>query len=115
MLSYLLNYLSSPSPLPENTEDKKIKYDDEFVKLGGYIISEQDLKSVTLNPAPLTASQPMLKPYKKVDMRNLNREQLDSIMNVKLRPIPPKVMKLPSYEIRHPCLRELLRTRQIIH
>ena len=112
LLSYILNYLSSPSPLPENTEDKKIKHDDDFVKLGGYIISEEDLKSVTLSPASI-ASQPMLKPYKKVDMRNLNREQLDSIMNVKLRPIPPKVMKL--YEVRHPCLRELLRTRQIIH
>lgn len=111
MLSYILDYFSSPSPLPEN----KIKHDDDFVKLGGYIISEQDLKSVTLNPTPHMTSQPMLKPYKNVDMRNLNRDQLNSIMNVKLRPIPPKVMKLPSYEVRHPCLRELLLARQIIH
>jgi hypothetical protein len=113
MLSYILDYFSSPS-LPENTKDNKIKHDDDFVKLGGYIISEQDLKSVTLNPTPM-ASYPMLKPYKNVDMRNLNRDQLNSIMNVKLRPIPPKVMKIPSYEVRHPCLRELLLARQIIH
>jgi hypothetical protein len=115
MLSYLFSYLPSSNSLPENTKDKKVKHDDDFVKLGGYIISEQDLKSVTLHPRPFKLSQPMLKPYNKVDIRNLNREQLDSIMNVKLRPIPPKVIKLQSYEIRHPCLRELLRTRQMIH
>jgi hypothetical protein len=53
-------------------------------------------------------------PFSKVDMRYLSKDQLDSIMNVKLRPTPKVAHRLP-YEIRHPCLRELLRTRQIIH
>jgi hypothetical protein len=44
--------------------------------------------------------------FSRVDMRNLNRAQLNSILNVKLKPIPVK--EKPVYIPRHPVLRELL-------
>jgi hypothetical protein len=119
MIGYLLSVLYNNSTTAATSPSypvsvDKIKFDDtDFMKLGGYIISEKDLKSVKLTPPlpPLTSAGMI--PFSKVDMRHLNKDQLDSIMSVKLRPTP-KVHRLP-YEIRHPCLRELLRTRQIIH
>ena len=115
LLSVLYNNTSSPAPAPApavgQTTTTKVKLDDtDFLKLGGYIISQKDLQSVKLSP-PLIPIKKI--PFSKVDMRYLNKDQLDSIMSVKLRPTP-KMSRLP-YEIRHPCLKELLRTREIIH
>jgi hypothetical protein len=114
MISYLLSVLY---PLPASVEKERVveskqKFDEmDFMKLGGYIISENDLKSVKLTPP--RATLPLRQQYTNVDMRHLSKSQLDAIMSVKLKPIP-KMMRLP-YEVRHPCLRELLQTRQIIY
>ena len=43
----------------------------------------------------------------KVDLRNLNKAQLDQILNVKLKPTPPR-NENRVYPVRHPVLRELL-------
>lgn len=113
MISYLLSVLY---PLPASVEkeqrvESKQKFDEmDFMKLGGYVISENDLKSVKLTPPRATLP---LRQHTKVNMRHLSKSQLDAIMSVKLKPIP-KMMRLP-YEVRHPCLRELLQTRQIIY
>lgn len=113
MISYLLSVLYPLSASVEKEErvESKQKFDEmDFMKLGGYIISENDLKSVKLTP-PRTLP---LRQHTNVNMRHLSKSQLDAIMSVKLKPIPPIMMRLP-YEVRHPCLRELLQTRQIIY
>ena len=102
MLSELINYLLYGG------EDKQIQ--DEYVKVG--LVSIDDLKKVNLQPVKDLEPNPsrnMPPCIDKVDLRNLNKAQLDAIMNVKLKPIPPKENKI--YEPRHPCLKELLNTR----
>ena len=102
MLNELLNYLLYGG---ENNE-----ITDEYVKVG--LVSIDDLKKVNLQPVKNLEPNPSrnMPPYiDKVDLRNLNKAQLDAIMNVKLKPIPPKENKI--YEPRHPCLKELLITK----
>jgi hypothetical protein len=83
---------------PVNTEKK-------------FLISIDQLKSVNLQPpkniipAPARNMPPM---FDKIDLRNLNKAQLDCILNVKLKPIP-KIEKIVYYEPRHPVLSELLK------
>jgi hypothetical protein len=84
--------------IPVNTEKK-------------FLISIDELKSVNLQPckniipAPARNMPPM---FDKIDLRNLNKAQLDCILNVKLKPIP-KIEKIVYYEPRHPVLSELLK------
>ena len=86
-----------------NTSLKKI--DKKF------LISIDDLKSVNLQPckniipAPARNMPPM---FDKIDLRNLNKAQLDCILNVKLKHVP-NVKKIVYYEPRHPVLLELLK------
>ena len=117
MWSYLLSYIyyyNNSGMIShddkEILEKKGEEEDDDFLKLGG-MITVNDLRSVNLHPVkPLAA----INYYPKVDLRNLNKDQLTSILNVKLRPIPPPNMKR-IYEVRHPCLRELLKRREVIN
>ena len=88
---------------------------DDFVKIG--FVSIKDLKSVNLSPIKNMIPNPSRNAppcFDKVDLRNLNRAQLNSILNVKLKPVP-KIDKIRKYEVRHPCLRELLTKRNVIY
>lgn len=112
MLSSSYKYISSFFYENESEEVKdSSSVDNDFVKVG--FISIKDLKSVQLHPVKDIIPNP-LPCFTKVDLRNLNRDQLNSIMSVKLKPIP-KVEKNRNYEVRHPCLRELLTKRNIIY
>jgi hypothetical protein len=112
---YLSNYFSQEQS--QNHQEIKSELDDDFVKIG--FVSIKDLKSVNLTPIREIIPNPSRNAppcFSKVDLRNLNRAQLNCIMNVKLRPIPPPLdPKLRMYEVRHPCLRELLKKRHVIY
>ena len=125
MWSYLLSYVYYSGIISRDDDDKErlllekkdyhLVEEDDFLKLGG-MITVNDLKSVNLHPVkPLTA----IHYYPKVDLRNLNKDQLTSILNVKLRPIPTNNNNNNNikriYEVRHPCLRELLKRRAVIN
>ena len=90
------------------------KQDDDFVKVG--FVSINDLKSVNLTPVKDIVPNPSRNAppfFEKVDLRNLNKAQLNCILNVKLKPIPI-LEKVTVYEVRHPCLRELLSKRNVV-
>jgi len=97
--------------LPGNVEQNN---NEDFVKVG--FVTINDLKSVNLTPVkdifpnPSRNAPPF---FEKVDLRNLNKAQLNCILNVKLKPIP-QLEKVKVYEVRHPCLRELLSKRNIV-
>ena len=92
--------------------EKQDNNNDDFVKIG--FVSINDLKSVNLNPIKDIVPNPSLTPFfEKVDLRNLNKAQLNCILNVKLKPIP-QLEKVKVYEVRHPCLRELLSKRNVV-
>lgn len=122
-LSTYYNYISQYFNREEQAvaNKREIFVDDDFVKVGGFV-SIQDLKSVHLTPVikeivpnPSRNAPPC---FSKVDLRNLNRAQLNCILNVKLKPVPlpssPTAVK-KIYEVRHPCLRELLKKRNVIY
>jgi hypothetical protein len=95
-------------------KNENIKNTDDFIKV--HYVSINDLQSVNLQPVKDIIPNPsrnMPPFYDKVDLRNLNKAQLNSILNVKLKPTPP-IEKNIVYEIRHPCLRELLNKRSKI-
>ena len=109
-MSTLYNYIYSyfyDIPVVEIKEEAIV---DDFVKIG--FITMKDLKSVLLQPVKDIVPNPPPS-FSKVDLRNLNQAQLNCILNVKLKPTP-QVEKLKNYEVRHPCLRELLKKRNII-
>ena len=95
-------------------ENENIKKTDDFIKVS--YVTIDDLQSVNLQPVKDIIPNPsrnMPPFYDKVDLRNLNKAQLNSILNVKLKPTPVIEKKI-VYEIRHPCLREILNKRSKI-
>jgi hypothetical protein len=75
-----------------------------------YLISIDDLKSVNLQPVKDVIPGPsrnMPATFDKVDLRNLNKAQMQAILNVKLKHTPP-IEKPTYYAPRHPVLYELL-------
>lgn len=115
---YISNYFSQEEQQQHHHHQEiKSELDDDFVKIG--FVSIKDLKSVHLTPVREIVPNPSRNAppcFSKVDLRNLNRAQLNCILNVKLRPIPPPLdPKLRMYEVRHPCLRELLKKRNVIY
>ena len=100
------------------TEKKDDDYhqEDEFVKVG--FVSIDDLKSVRLMslkdviPNPARNAPPC---FSKIDLRNLNKAQLNCILSVKLKPVPVIDKTKRIYEVRHPCLRELLQKKPVIY
>jgi hypothetical protein len=115
MLAYLQSYFYEQEDVKQQKVETTKDMENDFVKVG--FISIADLKSVNLQPVKDVVPNPSRNAppcYTKVDLRNLNRAQLNSIMNVKLKPIP-RVEKQRIYEVRHPCLRELLTKRNVIY
>ena len=74
-----------------------------------YLINIDDLKKVNLQPpkdiipGPSRNMPPL---FDKVDLRNLNKAQLNCILKVKLKKTRPNE-KIKYYEPRHPVLSEL--------
>lgn len=111
-MSYIIEYFNYYfyGTQKENNEKKQniiILYNTEKK----FLISIDELKSVNLQPCkniipgPSRNMPPM---FDKIDLRNLNKAQLDCILNVKLKPVP-KFEKIIYYEPRHPVLIELLK------
>ena len=97
-----------------NNEKQDNNINDDFVKIG--FVTINDLKSVNLTPVKDIVPNPSRNAppfFEKVDLRNLNKAQLNCILNVKLKPIT-QMEKVKVYEVRHPCLRELLSKRNIV-
>ena len=108
------NYYFYGSENVQNENNKKIQNNNSSTIVNTekkFLISIDQLKSVNLQPpkniipAPSRNMPPM---FDKIDLRNLNKAQLDCILNVKLKPTP-KVEKIVYYEPRHPVLSELLK------
>ena len=74
-----------------------------------FIVSLNDIKSVNLQPVKPNLNKPKQQnnKFEKVNMRCLNKSQLDAIMNVKLKHIEIN-NENKVYEHRHPVLKELL-------
>ena len=108
-MSFFYNYFSyylyggEPEEVPPSTEvtppsQKK------------YLITIDDLKTVNLQPVKDVIPGPsrnMPAAFDKVDLRNLNKAQMQAILNVKLKRTEP-IEKPRYYAPRHPVLYELL-------
>lgn len=101
MLSYLTSLFynnSTCSVIPINEQQKPI-----------YLITTTDLLKVNLTPVTNIIPNParnMPPNFAKIDLRNLNKAQLDIILSTKLKPtvVNPKPTYYPP---RHPVLKEL--------
>ena len=71
-----------------------------------YLINKEELEKVILKPKS-EISIKQLPLSNKVNLQSLNRSQLETIMKVKLKPIP-WIEKPKSYDPKHPVLKELL-------
>lgn len=94
---------NSYNTIPDNGSYNSNK--DEFI----YLITAEDLLKVNLKPSNNIVPNPsrnMPPFFDKINLRMLNKAQLDTILSVKLRPIPENT-KSKTYPIRHPVLREL--------
>ena len=111
------NYYFYGTSVENKVENKNPETDSSSLKKidKKFLISIDDLKSVNLQPckniipAPARNMPPM---FDKIDLRNLNKAQLDCILNVKLKHVP-NVKKIVYYEPRHPVLQELLKKFKI--
>lgn len=74
-----------------------------------YLISKEDLEKINLKPSDNIIPNPSrnMPIMDMVDLRSLNKAQLNLILNVKLKPTP-KLEKQTKFEPRHPVLREIL-------
>jgi hypothetical protein len=74
-----------------------------------FLITKEDLIGVNLHPVNGVIPGPsrnMPEKFDKIDLRNLNKAQLDQILNVKLKPTPP-IIKKEYFEPKHPVIKEL--------
>jgi hypothetical protein len=113
-MSFIFDYFNYYFYGTQNENNEKIQNSNISTPVNTekkFLISIDQLKSVNLQPpkniipAPARNMPPM---FDKIDLRNLNKAQLDCILNVKLKPTP-KVEKIIYYEPRHPVLAELLK------
>lgn len=90
----------------DNDEDN----DDFFIKTNPIFL--KDLQQVKLKPWSIEHKKYQQEKYGRINVQSLSSKQLNDIMNVKLR---KTITKAPQtvFEIRHPCLRELLERRLV--
>lgn len=122
-MAYLLNYIYdywTPSPvvnsnsivnnyhINENVEEDCYLIDKKF------LITNEILEKINLKPPVNIIPNPSrnMPPIDKFNLRCLNKAQLNTIMSVKLKPIP-KIEKTQKYEPRHPVLKEILEKTKI--
>lgn len=116
-MSFLINYIYDllNTPKAGNLKENDNYYvnenaeDDCYLIDKKYIITKELLEKINLKPSGNIIPIPTrnIPPFDKVNLRCLNKEQLNIIMSVKLKPIP-KVEKKQIYEQRHPVLKEML-------
>ena len=100
---------SSSSDIPkEEPNSKTIPKPKEPTTNIVYLISVNDLLKVKLKPVKDVVPSPArnMPVIDKFQLHMLNQAHLKEILNVKLRPIPPRPIR--KYEHRHPVLREML-------
>ncbi len=121
-MSYLLNYVynfwnptevvilkeNNNYHINENVEDDCYLIDKKF------LITKELLEEINLKPPDNIIPNPRrnMPPIDKMNLRCLNKAQLNIIMNVKLKPVP-KIEKQQKYEQRHPVLKEMLEKTKI--
>jgi len=109
MLFNLLIKYFYPTSSPSSPSSPSLENDDEFVKTNP--IFSDEIRKVKLRPV----QQVKLRlPYPTMNLQSLSNKQLNDIKSVRLR----KTFTNPTqtvFEIRHPCLRELLQRRLIIY
>ena len=112
MLKYFSQYLYN--------EEKKIQEEEILIDFHTendiitvekkFVISLSDIKSVNLQPVTKQLNkkkEQKTNNFEKINMRCLNKAQLDAIMNVKLKHVD-NIVENKTYEPRHPVLKELL-------
>ena len=123
-MSSIFNYLYSFYQTPNDTQPSVTsnKYqttvlDNDFSIVDKkYLISKDDLVKVNLKPVSDIIPNPSrnMPLMDKVNLRDLNKAQLNMILNVKLK--PAIVNQKPTYyEPKHPVLRELLQKFSFKH
>lgn len=114
LLNYFISFIS-PDTI-SNTEITANKYNvtEEFesdysVVDKKFLISAEDLEKVDLKPLGeiIPAPSRNMPPLSRVNLQSLNKAQLNTILNVQLKPTPPRETN-KTYESRHPVLRELI-------
>ena len=119
VMKYLYPYssTSSSSQVPlltapsTSNKDNDEENDDLFIKTNPIFL--KDLQQVKLKPWSMEQHKKYhLQKYGRINVQSLSNKQLNDIMNVKLR---KTITKAPQtvFEIRHPCLRELLERRLV--
>ena len=114
LFNYIYDYWNIPQTIPTN-ETKNIYYendkvDDEYSVIDKkYLISIHELEKINLKPPSNIIPGPSrnMPPLDKFNLQSLNKAQLTTILNVKLKPTPPR-KKVEYYEPKHPVLKELL-------
>jgi hypothetical protein len=97
---YSLFFITSTDIITQN--ETKIDEDDLFIVKPILI---HDINKIQLKPMKdRILKQPI---YTKIDIKNLNKNQLNEILNVKLK-TSNTVNKKQKFEPRHPVLKELL-------
>jgi hypothetical protein len=121
-MSFLINYIydfwnpSEVNNLKENYNyhvDENIE-DDCYLIDKKFLITKELLEEINLKPPIDIIPNPSrnMPPIDKVNLKCLNKAQLNIIMSVKLKPIP-KIEKTQIYIPRHPVLKEMLEKTKI--
>lgn len=120
IVDYINLFWSSPDKNPDvpvvlhsqKTESKTLEDNSDNIV---YLISPKDLLNVKLKHVSDVVPSPArnMPHISKFQLNMLNKAQLQSILNVKLKPVI-KPIKHTYYPPRHPVLRELLETRSVI-
>ena len=116
-MSYLINYIYDYWNTPEvvNLKENNSYHINENVEDDCYLIdkkfliTKELLEEINLKPPDNIIPNPSrnMPPMDKVNLADLNKAQLNMILNVKLK--PTQVNEKPTYyEPKHPVLRELL-------
>ena len=109
-MSFLYNFFNNLFSKLLSYEENIVKVvdekDDDDIQIIQYMVTLNQLNSVKLKKPEI---QKELKPYDKVDLKNLNNSQLKEILNVKLNHVDINhTLVKKEYQQRHPVLKELL-------
>ena len=125
-MSIIVDYIYSLWSLPE-TKSNKIPDSPQLISSDktenknisndlSYLISPKELLSVKLKHVSDVIPSPArnMPHITKFQLHMLNKAQLQSILNVKLKPVH-RITTPKCYPPRHPVLRELLESRPILY
>ena len=112
MINYIYSFWDEPNKSSKNNEiyHTNENIEDEYSYIDKkLLINVEDLVKINLKPPNNIIPGPSrnMPPIDKFNLRMLNKAQLDTILSVKLKPIPIREMNR-YYEPKHPVLRELL-------